>query len=168
MGRADLMGKTMRTGVDHLVPEQPCPACGRRNRSAARFCATCGVTLAMVGTPSGTPGRTPHPQPLPPLSEFVPCLDACDLYVKWRQGEGSALGVEPVTVDVFNAGYELRSVALRLVGVDSEGRMLPGVEQMISDLPRGATVRIEIPTYEVSVEISRLIVSLALAEWATA
>lgn len=109
-----------------------------------------------------------HPQPLPPLSGFELCLDACDLYVQWRQGEGSALGVEPVTVDVFNAGYGLRSVALRLVGVDSAGRVLPGLEQTISELPRGATVRIEVPTYEISIEISRLIVSLAMAEWATA
>ncbi len=122
----------------------------------------------MAGNPTGAPGWTPHPQPLPPLSDFEPCLDSCDLYVQWRQGEGSALGVEPVTVDVFNAGYDLRSVALRLVGVDSAGRMLSGVEQTISDLPRGVTVRIEVPTYEISMEISRLIVSLALAEWATA
>ncbi|MBI5763551.1 MAG: zinc ribbon domain-containing protein [Planctomycetes bacterium] len=164
MGRAVLPGKAMRTGVDHLVPEQPCSGCGRLNRGTARYCATCGTALALIGLPQGRPGRTPHPHPLPSPAGFEACLDACDLHVQWRQGEGSALGVEPVTVDVFNAGYDLRSVSLRMVGVDSTGRMLRGVEQTIVELPRGATLRIEVPTYEVSEEISRLIVSLASAE----
>ncbi len=158
----------MQTGVDHLVPEQPCPACGRRNRGTARYCANCGATLVLSGVPNGTPGRTVHPKPLPPPAGFVPCLDAGNLYVRWQHGnEPPALGVEAVTVDVFNGGYDLRSVILRLVGLDDSGKSLCSVEQSIADLPRSATVRVEVPSYEVSSELKRLIVSLALAEWAT-
>jgi hypothetical protein len=121
------------------------------------------------GVPNGTPGRAAHAKPLPPRAGFVPCLDACDLYVCWHHGnEPPALGLEAVTVDVFNAGYDLRSVRLRLVGLDDSGTTLCSVEQSIADLPRGATVRIEVPSYEMTSEIKRLIASLAQAEWATA
>jgi hypothetical protein len=145
-----------------------CPACSRSNRAAARFCGACGAPLARAGIPTGVPGRTDHPQALSPPPGFEPCLDCRGLYQSWRHGQdaGPALGAEAITIDLFNAGYDLRDAELKITGLSSTGSKLCSICRQVSELPRGATVRLELPSYELPDEVARLNVSLAGAEWA--
>jgi hypothetical protein len=131
-----------------------CPRCYVENPPVARYCGRCGVQLALgeaarlTQATGGLPPR--HPAPLPPPEGFSPCRNAPDVFCRWEPSwGGSALSsTEPVTVLLFNGGYSLRDVALSLEGVDAQGGKVFAVQRELAELPRGATARLEVASYE--------------------
>ena len=64
---------------------------------------------------------------------------------------------------LLNTGYPLCDVTLRVVGEGEAGRELFAIERAAEDLPRGEPVTIEVPSYEITAEPRRLVVSLVAA-----
>lgn len=80
-------------------------------------------------------------------------------------GGAALIATEGLSVAVFNAGYALSELTLRLRGVGDEGRELFEIERSIQKLGHGAEATLEIPSYEVPAPLRRLTVSLASAEF---
>ncbi len=93
---------------------------------------------------------------------------AADLYYRHRSAWGGSrlIGTETLGIEIFNAGYGLRSVVLSLEGVDETGRRLFQLEQKADSIPRGEITTIEIPSYEIPEPSSGVIVALVSAEYA--
>jgi hypothetical protein len=58
------------------------------------------------------------------------------------------LGTETVAVLLFNCGYDLEGVTLRIRGVDLSGREVFARDYELEVLPRGEGGRVEVPSYE--------------------
>jgi hypothetical protein len=147
--------------------EAPCPRCYTANPEAARYCRRCGLLL--VEGPSGPlgPGRVRHPQPLPTPDGFQPLADGADLLFRNQAaGGGTALsGTEGLTITIFNAGYPLTKVTVRIRGEDRAGGAVFAVERSIADLPRGKSADLEIASWELPEPAERVIVTLVSAEF---
>jgi len=144
-----------------------CPRCRSWNPELARFCRNCG--LALIAGAEGVlgAGRAPHPEPLTPPDGCQEIEAARDLYFRWHAVGGGVplLGTEPLVVKVFNGGYDLRAVLLRISGTGSAGLVLLAAQREIEDWPRGATVALEIPSYELPDPVQTLTVELVQAEF---
>lgn len=144
-----------------------CPRCGSANCDVARFCARCGLSLDIGVDGSRDAGRIRHPRPAQPPTGFTPCEDAAQLY--WRSesslGGETLIATEGINVVVFNAGYPLRDVALRIRGEGDEQRELFVVERDIEEWVQGAEATLEVPSYELPAPLRRLTVALASAEF---
>ena len=114
-----------------------------------------------------TPGKVPDPRALPIPAGFVPCGDAADLFLRSESAWGDApiIGTEPLAVSVFNRGYGLTEVRLRIRAFDAGGRVLADLEREIAELPRGTTTVVEIPSYELPHPATRVEASLVSAEF---
>ena len=112
-------------------------------------------------------GKAPHPEPLAPLEGFEPILSAANLYFHWEAAGGGAplLGTEALALRVFNAGYDLAEVVLQVRGLDEAGVELLAVERAMEDWPRGESVKLEIPSYEMPDLVRTLDVELVEAEF---
>ena len=83
-------------------------------------------------------------------------------------GGGSVLlGTEGFDVTVFNGGYPLASVVLKVDGRSADEQPLFSVELSSERLPRGEQVILEVPSYEISEPASDLSVALVSAEYAS-
>lgn len=144
-----------------------CPRCSHSNPTVARFCGRCGLILALGAGGLLGAGRAPHPQPLPPPEGFEPVTAAVNLHFSWEAAGGGAplLGTETLQLNVFNAGYDLAEVVLRVRGTDESDRELFAIERELEDWPRGRPVRLEIPSYEVPDPVRALKVELVKAEF---
>ena len=141
-----------------------CPRCDATNTTEAKFCAHCGLSLTgLHGKPVA--GQTRHPDPLAVPDEYELILGAVDLYFRTESAWGGKRlsGTENIGVVVLNTGYPLCDVALKVRGEDEAGKELFAVERTADDLPRGEPVTIEVPSYEITAEPSRLVVSLVSA-----
>ncbi|MFQ5423089.1 MAG: hypothetical protein ACE5F9_03830 [Phycisphaerae bacterium] len=147
--------------------QQPCPRCRFANRSEARFCARCGLTLDLVPGLPRTAGHVKHPQPEAVPEQFERCNAAEDLYFRWKAawGNGTFLGTEPIALTLFNAGYPLESVELKVEGTDGDGTTAFAVVLQTPALPRGRQVGLEVSSYELSRPVDGLTVSLVSAEF---
>ena len=116
-----------------------------------------------------TCGRVPHPAPLTAPPDFRRCEGAADLcYQIEASGGGSVLlGTEGFDVTVFNGGYPLESVVLKVDGLGAQGQSVFSVELSSDRLPRGEEVTLELPSYEISEPASDLSVALVSAEYAS-
>jgi hypothetical protein len=87
----------------------------------------------------------------------------------WRSesslGGEALIATEGVSVSVFNAGYALRDVTMRLSGAGDQNRELFDIERSISELYHGGAAVVEIPSYEVPAPLRHLKVSLESAEF---
>ncbi len=146
-----------------------CVRCGSRNPEAARYCGRCGLVLP-TGGQDPTPGRAPHPQPLAAPPGFAAVDGACDLYYAWTGPGGAAriLGTEGFELRVFNAGYPLTAVALRVTGRTAAGAVALSVEREVAALPRGATAGVEIASWEVGEPVRSLSLALVSAAYGDA
>lgn len=112
-------------------------------------------------------GRIRHPEPLPTPEKFEPCDDAADLSFRCESAWGGQrlLGTEGVSVVLFNGGYPLMDVALKVSGEDKTGREVCLVDYALKDLPRGRELTIEVPSYEFPEPVHTLRLSLVSAEF---
>ncbi|HVP11590.1 MAG TPA: zinc ribbon domain-containing protein [Phycisphaerae bacterium] len=141
-----------------------CPRCSARNHQEALFCARCGLSLAgEVGEAAGSaPLALRHPDPLQAPPGFRPADGIADLFFRWEAAWGGAmlLGTETIAVIMFNGGYPLEDVVLRIRGLDLGRREAFSKEHALAALPRGRQVTIEVPSYELSAPANDIAVSL--------
>jgi hypothetical protein len=90
-----------------------------------------------------------------------------DLHYRWQAAWGGAMlsGTETIAVLIFNGGYALEEVALKLHGLDAEGEEAFVIEKSVEHLPRGEEVTIEVPSYELPVPASDITVALLSAKY---
>lgn len=144
-----------------------CPRCGTANREVARFCSHCGLALVASHTGLLGAGRVPHPAPLSPPGGCEAVSGAAGLFFCWQPVGGGKplLGTEPLIVNVFNGGYALANVVLRIRGSDRRGRNLIELDREIETCPRGRSSSLEIPSYELPGPVDRLVVEFVQAEF---
>jgi hypothetical protein len=113
--------------------------------------------------------RLAHPSPLPAPPGFQPCEDGAGLFVCVRHAWGgeALLSTEPLIVHVFNAGYDVRDVKLRIAGVGKDGHEAFAIEREIASLPRGEERQLELASWELS-PAERLTVKMTGASFAPA
>lgn len=115
-----------------------------------------------------TAGRIRHPKRLAAPDGYQRCEHTEDLHYHWQSAWGdnaSFLGNEPIAVRLFNGGYTLETVELRVQGTDADGETVFDIVVPLSELPRGKEVNIEVPTYEVTRSPTSVTVTLASAEF---
>lgn len=114
-------------------------------------------------------GRVSHPAPLTAPPGFRRCEGAADLCFQVEASGGGSvlLGTEGFDVTIFNGGYPLESVVLKVDGRSAHGQPLFSVELSSDRLPRGEQVTLELPSYEISEPASDLSVALVSAEYAS-
>ena len=145
-----------------------CPRCGTGNPKSARFCRNCGLLLTRgVGGVLGA-GRAPHPAPLTAPQGFAEVASAAHLHFASEAVGGGAplLSTEPLLLKLFNGGYDLVEVVVRVCSVDRGGRELAAAEHEVRALPRGGQVAVEVPSYELPDRVRALKVELVKAEFA--
>jgi hypothetical protein len=144
-----------------------CPRCRTANPDVARFCRNCGLGLA--GGPEGIlgAGRAPTADPLPRPDGFQPIQQAANLYFRWEATGGGTplLGTESLAMTVFNGGYDLAQVVLRVLATGKIGQVLCTIERQIEEWPRGKLLQLEIPSYELPDRVQALNVELITAEF---
>lgn len=62
---------------------------------------------------------------------------------------------------LFNAGLPRTDVNLEIVALNTKGQSIATLRQSVAQLPRGETVRLEVPSYELPDEVHTLTVALA-------
>jgi hypothetical protein len=144
-----------------------CARCGTGNPDVARYCRNCGLPLRNPDGAAPVAGRAPHPQPLPAPPEYQPVTAATDLYFRSEAAGGGQplLGTETLVLRVFNGGHDLAHVVLHVSGLDPAGSTLFGLHRELEELPRGRTVPVEIPSWELPEPISNLTTKLVSAEF---
>ena len=70
------------------------------------------------------------------------------------------LGTETIAVILFNGGFSLEDVVLKIRGLEPGGREAFAKEHALAALPRGGRVTVEVPSYEVSAPAGDIVVSL--------
>jgi hypothetical protein len=98
---------------------------------------------------------------------YDPVRSATDLYFRWESAWGgpAILGTEGLAVRVFNTGYALQDVMIRLHGTDARGSTLFTREERVPTLLQGAEAVLEVPSYELAVPAHQVAVSLLSAEF---
>lgn len=150
---------------------QLCPRCGKPNPAVARFCRHCGLRMEWGARGICGAGALPHGDPLEPPDAYVPVAGAAHLYFHHQAAGGGGarlLGTEPVLLSLFNGGYDLVEVRLRIVGLDATGAARFEVARELESWRRGQTVESEIPSYELPEPVRALRVELANAEFGPA
>ena len=144
-----------------------CPRCRTLNPDVARYCRHCGLLMESVAGAMLSAGRTRHPDPLAPTEAAVPVVGAAHLYYRWQPVGGGTplLGTEPLVLTVFNGGYSLGEVVLRVRGEDRAGQPLFAIHREIETVLRGQSVDVEIPSYELPGPVQALHVELVSAEF---
>ncbi|MFH1419342.1 MAG: hypothetical protein ABII12_13795 [Planctomycetota bacterium] len=110
-----------------------------------------------------------HPDPLDPPAGFRAVGGMPGLFYRWEAAWGGAmlLGTETIGVAVFNGGYALADVVLRICGLDATGEEVFCLDVSRDALPRGRETTIEVPSYEVPAPASGLTVSLVSGRYAS-
>jgi len=144
-----------------------CPRCRTLNPDVAHYCRHCGLLLEDAVGVVRSAGRTRHPAPLTPTEAAAPVGGAAHLYYRWQPVGGGTplLDTEPLVLTVFNGGYSLASVVLRVRGEDQAGRPLFAIHREIEALVRGQSVDLEVPSYELPGPVQALHVELVSAEF---
>jgi hypothetical protein len=142
-----------------------CPRCNASNPGVARYCRNCGLTLAVGAAAVLGAGRAPHPEPLPPPAGCEPIGSAANLYFRWEAAGGGPplLGTETLALTVFNGGNDLAEVTLRVRGRGRAGQDVFETERELEEWPRGRSLRLEIPSYELPDSVCELDVDLVKA-----
>ena len=165
-------------GWEAMATSVTCPHCHTRNQATARFCGRCGQPLGDAGGATGASaeprpeasfGPARHPDPLSPPTGFEVCEEMPDLFYRWEAAWGGSMliGTETLAVIVFNAGYPLEEVVLKIAGQDDEGREVFALDHELAELPRGKEVTIEVPSYELSAPAAGITVSLSSGRYAS-
>ena len=147
--------------------EHACPRCKTANPEVARFCRHCGLTLLMGPDGPLGAGAVRHPDPLPVPEGFEPLEGAPNLSSHCEAAWGGEVlsETEPLALCLFNGGYGLADVVLRIRGADESGHEVYSGEKEIELWPRGERVTVEIPSWELSVPAHAFTVTLASAQF---
>jgi hypothetical protein len=113
-------------------------------------------------------GNGPHPEPLAPPDGFEPIQNSENLHYSWSATSGGErlLGTEPVAVRIWNGGYDLAEVALRIRGLEQSGLEIFRAERAVTSWPRGSEVKLEIASWEIPDPVHALHVELLRAQFA--
>jgi hypothetical protein len=144
-----------------------CPRCNSDNVEVARFCGHCGLALALGPAGALGAGRVRHPDGLCPPHAAKPVGAAADLHY-WSEvvgGGAPLLGTESLVVHLFNGGYGLANVTLRVCGRGRAGESVCTMLSALADWPRGRTETVEVPSWELSGPLALLSVELVTAEF---
>jgi hypothetical protein len=144
-----------------------CPRCRTASPVRATQCGRCGLPLTGDAA-HGRAGRVAHPLPWPAPAGFSPIRDANDLYARWQSAWGPQhlLGTEPLQIVVFNAGYPLCEVRLRIVGWDASNQGALDTHHEIERWDSGQTITFEVASYDIRSPLVDLTVALDTAEFA--
>lgn len=147
-----------------MEQEGVCGECGAGNLPVAHFCSQCGRPLD--ASPQ-TVGRVAHPAPSAVPDGYRKCDMAADLYFSVGSAWGGTrlLGTENLGVSIFNAGYSLKNVELRVEGRDGLGHCVCEFCHKLADAPRRAELSFEVPSYEISDAPAVVTVTLVSAEY---
>jgi hypothetical protein len=145
-----------------------CPRCSTANPDVARFCGNCGLGLKLGPGGMLGAGQAPHPEPLAPPDGFLPVGWATNLYYCSEAAGGGPplLGTEALELSVFNGGYSLAQVVLRVSGEGESGQPSFVVNRDIEEWRRGEMTRLEIPSYELPGPVAAVNVEFVQAEFA--
>ena len=141
-----------------------CSRCREELVNHARFCPRCGLHVAG----GGAAGFVQHPSPLPAPAGFLPFARGADLHFTWQPawGERRLIGTEPVVLVVFNGGYGLENVDLRVDALNPQQRSVGTLSASLPQLERGQTARVELSSYVLREPFSGLSVTVERAEFA--
>lgn len=144
-----------------------CPRCRQISRPDARYCYSCGLSLSPGIDGTFSAGKIRHPHALQPAGQMTPVEAAVDLYYRWESALNGRplIGTEGARVQLFNAGYGLQD-GLFVITAHGESGELCAVERSVTLLPHGATVSLELPSYELSEPLQSLTLRLLRAEFA--
>lgn len=144
-----------------------CPRCQTASPASANYCRQCGLRLDRDGDAVREAGTLRHPHPLAPPPDAHAVEGAADLYYTWTAlgGHRPLLGTEPLVVDVRNVGYSLANVVLVLRATDRSGRTVLETQRELLEWPRGQTIRLDVPSWELHDPLQDLHVTLQQAEF---
>ncbi|MBX3395684.1 MAG: hypothetical protein KF841_09985 [Phycisphaerae bacterium] len=147
-----------------MPQERICAECNERNAATAQFCRYCGRSLDAAVSSAG---RASHPNPIRPPDGFCPVECAADLHYRMESVSGgpTLIGTESMRVVLWNAGYALRDVVIRVIGRDEAWQLAVDVEKSVTTVARGQEVRIEVPSYDIELPVKSHRVSLVSAEF---
>lgn len=143
-----------------------CPRCGNVNRGVARYCAQCGLALSAGESGSREAGRVARPDALAVPEGYARVERSADLYYRLESAWGGRrlLDTENIGLVVFNAGYPLRHVLLRVrSGGGARGTYEGAYTAAV--VPTGVPTLIEIPSWDMPTSVSNVTVELAGAEF---
>jgi hypothetical protein len=145
-----------------------CPRCGTAGPPAARFCSRCGLLLHGADGELVQAGRAAHPEPLDVPDGMQPIPGTEALFWRWEAAGGGQrlLGTEPLDVAMFNAGYALAAVQIRIVGMREDGAEVLRTERTCARLERGESCTLEVPSWELKDLVRALRVEFVSAEFA--
>ncbi|MCA9255528.1 MAG: zinc ribbon domain-containing protein, partial [Phycisphaerales bacterium] len=114
-----------------------CGECGAENLPVAHFCCQCGAPLDSAPR---SVGRARHPAPSAVPEGYHACDRAADLYYRIGSAWGGRrlLGTENLGISIFNAGYALEQLEVRVIGVNAVGRTVFDFPQKLASAPKGA------------------------------
>ena len=144
--------------------QRNCANCGAQGPEPAKYCGQCGHPL---GDNPATGGRAAHPTPVPPPDGFEQCPDAPSLFVKTESSYGGQrlLGTEGINLHVWNAGYSLVDVRLRVEGIDETARAFKWTADAIKRIPRGQAVTVEVPSWVFENPVEQISIKLESADY---
>lgn len=147
-----------------MQTERICGECSGRNVGAGDFCRHCGKPLNPAHS---TAGRAVHSAPLPVPSAMSPVENAANLFFRIESAYGGPIliGTESLGIILFNGGFELRSVVIRVEGRSKNGARVLDLEKTIDHLPRGRETSVEVPSYDIHEPLHGVRVSLVSAEY---
>lgn len=96
---------------------------------------------------------------------MIPCGRAADLYYRLESAwGGKVLGSETLAIVLFNGGHALSSAVLEIKGIGgADGRAFTA-PQGVGLVPRGESIRVEVPSYDLPDDPRDLSVSLSSAD----
>ena len=144
-----------------------CPRCRTLNPDVAHYCRQCGLRLEVAGGAVAGAGRIRHPNPLVSAAATTAVAGEAHLHFGWQPVGGGAplLSTEALELTVFNGGYDLANVVLRVRGDGDAGQPLFAITRDIEMLARGQAASLEIPSYELPGPLHTLHVELVSAEF---
>lgn len=142
-----------------------CPRCHRVNVDSASYCGRCGFDLRRGA--GLAPGVAPCAQPANVPAGYRAVEKAAQLYFFTSASHGGPrlLDTEGVRVSLFNAGYGLCEVALRVSGVGRDGIEQFAYEEQIASLPQGETISFEAPSHRFDNPLDELRLELLSAQY---
>jgi hypothetical protein len=144
-----------------------CPRCFAANPDVARYCRQCGLLLVAGTSGFLGAGQVAHPAPLEAPVGYERFENARDLFYHWEAAWGGQvlLGTETLGVTLFNAGYPLAEVVLRLEGENDAGGKVFEVRRELASWPRGEPIKLEIASWELPDRARRLRLTLVSAQF---
>jgi len=118
-----------------------------------------------LGSGIEKPGRIPRPDPAEVPAGMTPCEDAAQLYYAWESSSGGERlsAAEAISVTVFNAGYALRDLELRVRGLGRDNSIVFDKCEEVAEIGHGMRAEFEVASYLIAEPMRVLKVALVSA-----